>query len=70
MQKSPLYVNIVTKNKLGLGLENGEFYILTSDDRSLVDGGQIVYQAKTNFGKIVNSIYKYGKKKYYENPNM
>ena len=58
------------KEQIGVGLENGEFCILASDDRSLVDGGKIEYQAKTNFGKIVSSIYKYGKKKYYENPNM
>ena len=48
-------------NQIAVGLENGKFYIYDITDKSLAGGEpQLVYEAETNFGKIVDVIYKYG----------
>ncbi len=47
--------------QIAVGLKNGKFYIYDITDRSLASGEpQLVYEAQTNFGKIVDVIYKYG----------
>lgn len=65
------------EDRIMVGLENGEVYILNTSVEALSQGGRVLYPtelqggypADAKLGKIVDLIYKYGKKGVFENPS-
>ena len=44
--------------RLGVGLENGKFYVLNMEDGINDESKRVVYEAKANVGKVVDVRYK------------
>ena len=44
--------------RLGVGLENGKFYVLNMNEGILDETKRVLYEAKANVGKVVDIRYK------------
>jgi len=55
------------KNQIGVGMDNGEFYVLDVSNEVLASGTAKIIAKATNLGKVVDLQFKYGKYSNFNN---